>query len=179
MRPATLAFGVLLLLAACGGRDMKDQPKYEPYEAAELFPDGSAMQHPVPGTVARGDLEAEAVLANRPPISMALLARGRERYDIFCSPCHGRAGDGEGVVVQRGFPHPPSYHIERLRDAPAEHFVEVITDGWGVMYSYAARVPPADRWAIAAYIRALQLSQGAKVAELPETDRNKLEEPRP
>jgi mono/diheme cytochrome c family protein len=166
----------LLLLAACGGREMKDQEKYEVYEAAPLFPDGSAMQHPVPGTVARQEPALRAELVERPPMSMELLERGRDRFGIYCSPCHGGVGDGEGVVVQRGFPHPPSYHIQRLREAPASHVVAVITQGYGVMYSYAARVPPADRWAIAAYIQALQLSQHAELSALPETDRRKLEE---
>jgi mono/diheme cytochrome c family protein len=170
---------LLLLLAACGGREMEDQDKYEPYEAAALFPDGSAMQHPVPGTVARDEPQLWAELRERPPMSAALLERGRERFDIYCSPCHSRVGDGEGIVVQRGFPHPPSYHVDRLREAPASHFVAVITQGYGVMYSYAARVPPADRWAIAAYIRALQLSQHAELAQLPESDRRKLEEQAP
>jgi mono/diheme cytochrome c family protein len=173
---APLPLAALLLLAACGGFDMEDQDRYEPYEAAELFPDGSANQQPVPGTVHRGELAELAALAERPPISRALLERGRERFEIFCSPCHGRAGDGRGIVVQRGFPQPPSYHIERLRNAPPSHFVDVITDGWGIMYSYAARVPPRDRWAIAAYIEALQLSQHAVVAELPEGQREKLKE---
>lgn len=170
------SIALLLLLTACGGRDMEDQEKYEVYEAAALFPDGSAMRQPVPGTVARDEPEHWAELRERPPMSAALLERGRERFDIYCSPCHSRVGDGEGIVVQRGFPHPPSYHIERLREAPASHFVAVMTEGYGVMYSYAARVPPDDRWAIAAYIQALQLSQHAELSELPETDRQKLEE---
>jgi mono/diheme cytochrome c family protein len=173
---AAVGTAVLLLLAACGGREMKDQEKYEPYEAAALFADGSAMQHPVPGTVARDEPALRAELRQRPPMSTALLERGRERFDIYCSPCHSGIGDGEGIVVQRGFPQPPSYHTERLREAPASHFVAVITEGYGVMYSYAARVPPADRWAIAAYIQALQLSQHAELSELPEADRRKLEE---
>jgi len=171
-----LALAFLLLLAACGGRDMKDQDKYEAYEAAALFADGSVMQPPVPGTVARDEPALRAELRTRPPMSMALLERGRERFEIYCSPCHGRAGDGQGIVVQRGYPAPPSYHIERLREASADHVVDVITHGYGVMYDYAARVPPADRWAIAAYVRALQLSQHAELAALPEVDRQKLEE---
>ena len=176
MRASRAVIALLPLLAACGGREMEDQERYEIYEAAALFPDGSAMQHPVPGTVARGELEHRAELRQRPPMTMALLERGRERFDIYCSPCHGRVGDGEGIIVQRGFPQPPSYHIERLREASDAHLVAVITEGYGVMYSYAARVPPVDRWAIAAYIEALQLSQHARLAELPETDRAKLEE---
>jgi mono/diheme cytochrome c family protein len=179
MRPARLALAGLLLLAACGGRDMDDQQKYEAYEAAALFPDGSAMQPPVAGTVARGDLEALRTLAQRPPMTRALLERGHERYDIFCAPCHGRAGDGQGVVVARGFPAPPSYYGERLRGVAPAHVVDVITNGYGVMYDYAARVPPADRWAIAAYVKALQLSQRAAVAELPADDRHKLWEVEP
>jgi mono/diheme cytochrome c family protein len=102
------------------------------------------------------------------------LERGRERYDIFCSVCHGRTGEGNGMIVQRGFPPPPSYHIDRLREAPAGHFFHVITHGYGVMYSYATHVPPADRWAIAAYIRALQLSQHATIEEMPLDQRAKL-----
>jgi mono/diheme cytochrome c family protein len=176
VRTLRAVIACLLLLAACGGREMKDQEKYEVYEAAALFPDGSVMQHPVPGTVARGEPAHRAELGERPPMSIALLERGRERFDIYCSPCHSRVGDGEGIIVQRGFPQPPSYHIERLREAPASHIVAVITEGYGVMYSYAARVPPADRWAIAAYIQALQLSQHADLSELPEVDRRKLEE---
>jgi hypothetical protein len=110
---------------------------------------------------------------------MALLERGRERFEIFCAPCHGRAGDGQGVIVQRGFPAPPSYHTEALRNAPDQHFLDVVENGYGIMYSYGARVPPADRWAILAYIRALQLAQHAIVAELPEELRHSLpEQPR-
>ena len=172
MRRASLL--VSLLLAACGGFDMEDQDRYEPYETAEIFPDGSAQQPPVPGTVARGELAPLAVLAERPPLTPELIERGQERYQIFCWPCHGGAGYGDGMIVQRGFPPPPSYHIERLRNAPDEHFMNVIRDGYGVMYSYSDRVPPADRWAIVAYIRALQLSQHANVAELPESDRGAL-----
>jgi mono/diheme cytochrome c family protein len=176
----TVPIAVLcLVLAAGGGSDMEDQDRYEPYEPAGLFPDGSANQQPVPGTVYRGELADLAALEERPPMTRALLERGRERYSIFCSPCHGGAGDGEGVVVQRGFPHPPSFHSERLREAPTSHFMDVIRNGYGIMYSYAARVPPADRWAIVAYIRALQLSQHAAVADLPEAARQRLQEQTP
>src|SRR5438067_9614077 len=116
------------------------------------------------------------MLVTQLPVSLTpqLLARGRERYDIYCSMCHGRTGNGNGMIVQRGFPVPPSYHIDRLRNAPIGHFYDVITNGYGVMYSYAARVEPADRWAIAAYIRALQLSHDAKFDELPPDDQGAL-----
>lgn len=176
MRRLAPLIGLLVLLVACDQYSMADQKKYESYEVAELLPDDIAMQQPVPGTVWRGELAQLAVLEQRPQMTMALLERGRERFDIFCSPCHGRAGDGEGIIVRRGFPKPPSYHIDRLRDAPDRHFLDVIQNGYGVMYSYAARVPPADRWAIVAYIRALQLGQHAVVAKLPEDLQQGLED---
>ena len=102
-----------------------------------------------------------------PPVTLALLERGQERFRIYCTPCHSELGDGHGMIVQRGFPPPPSYHIDRLRQAPVQHFYDVITNGYGAMYSFAERVQPADRWAIAAYIRALQRSQNAKLADVP------------
>jgi mono/diheme cytochrome c family protein len=176
LAPLIVLLVLLVLLAACDQYSMANQKKYKSYEVAELLPDGSAMQTPVPGTVWRGEAAELAVLDQRPPMTMALLERGRERFNIFCSPCHGRAGDGEGVIVQRGFPHPPSYHIDRLRNAPDRHFLDVIENGYGVMYSYAARVPPADRWTIVAYIRALQLGQHAVVADLPKDVRRPLPE---
>jgi len=118
-------------------------------------------------------------LASNPlPISRETLARGRERFDIYCSPCHSIAGDGDGMVARRGFPHPPSYHTERLRNAPDAHFYSVITNGYGMMYSYADRVAPDDRWAIIAYIRALQLSQNARAGDVPPEHRADLEKTR-
>ena len=116
---------------------------------------------------------APSRLAKPPAVDAQLLARGQERYDIYCSPCHGLSGNGDGMIVQRGFPAPPSYHTARLRAAPAQHFFDVITNGYGVMYSYASRVEPRDRWAIVAYVRALQESQSAKLADMPEL-RSKL-----
>ena len=159
---------LLLLLAGCD-QDMARQPRYDPLEASRQFADGSSARAPVKGTVAR-----DADLSPRPekiplPVTMATLERGRQRFDIFCSPCHGRTGDGHGMVVRRGFPAPPTYHQDRLREAPDSHFYDVITNGYGAMYSYAARVSAADRWAIVAYIRALQLSRHAPVAALPKT----------
>jgi mono/diheme cytochrome c family protein len=163
----------VLLLAGCGDHSMTQQNRYGTYTAAALFADATEAQALPAGVVAQGDLDRDDQAAKPPPVSAALLARGQERYDIYCSPCHGLSGKGDGLVVRRGFPAPPSYHSARLRAAPAQHFFDVITDGYGVMYSYASRVEPRDRWAIAAYIRALQESQNAKLADLPEL-RNKL-----
>lgn len=148
----------LLALAGCGGEDMENQQKLMNYRAAVAFPHGTSAQRPPAGTVPREAGPAGAPAAGRPPATEALLARGRERYGIYCTPCHGGQGRGDGEVVQRGFPAPPSYHTPRLVAAPAEHFYEVITEGYGVMYGYADRVAPRDRWAITAYIRALQLA---------------------
>ena len=125
----------------------------------------------------RTSIAAQSIPQNTvelPPITPALLARGRERYDIFCSPCHSIAGDGDGMIARRGFPHPPSFHTDRLRNASDTHFYAVISNGYGDMYSYATRVEPADRLAIIAYIRALQLSQHAPLAELSDADRSRL-----
>ena len=145
---------LLIGLAGCN-QNMVQQPRYDDYEPARLFRDGKVMQAPPEGTVAR-DLPQQLAEAQRPPMTLALVQRGRERYGIYCSMCHGVRGDGDGVVPSRGFPAPPSYHSQRLRAAPDSHFVDVITRGYGVMYSYADRVSPSDRWAITAYIRALQ-----------------------
>jgi mono/diheme cytochrome c family protein len=114
------------------------------------------------------------VAKNPLPITARTLARGRERFDIYCSPCHSVVGDGDGMIVRRGFPSPPSYHTDRLRNAPDAHFYGVITNGYGMMYSYADRVAPDDRWAIVAYIRALQLSQYARIADVPAGRRDQL-----
>lgn len=165
---------LLLLTVTAACNDMDQQPRYDSYEASQLFADGTSMQAPPEGTIARDDPAREAALRDRPAMSLALLARGRERYGIYCSPCHDASGYGRGTVPARGFPQPPSFHDPRLRQAPSSYFVDVITHGHGVMYSYADRVVPADRWAIAAYIRALQLSQGAWVADLPPDDRARL-----
>ena len=146
----------LLMLAACHqSLTMSDQPKGAEWERTTLFRNGRVVQAPPPGSVAREE-DTGDVLKEKPPMTLALVQRGRERFNIFCSECHGPTGEGDGMVVQRGFPHPPNFHDPRLVAVPDEHFVDVITNGHGVMYSYADRVPPADRWAIAAYIRALQ-----------------------
>jgi len=173
VRPG-LALAALLVpaLLGCKREDMYTQAKYKTWDRSDFFQSGGSMLTPVPGTVARD--------APNPPvpqpatIDAAMVARGHERFDIFCSPCHGRAGDGAGMIVQRGFPRPPSFYSQALRQAKAQHFYDVIEHGYGAMYSYADRVPPPDRWAITAYIRALQLSQDAQVAQLPAQDLTKL-----
>lgn len=162
-----------LLAAGCGDHSMFQQNRYGTYSKAGLFKDGTEAQALPDGTVAQGDLVRAQQAGTPPEVTMDLLARGRERYNAYCSPCHGLSGHGDGMVVQRGFPAPPSYHTDRLRAADRQHFFDVITHGYGVMYSYAARVEPRDRWAIVAYIRALQQSQDAKVSEVPEL-RSKL-----
>lgn len=170
--PVGLLLGVLAL-AACKREDMYVQGKSYTWDRTEFFPKHLSMLHPVPGTVARAALNLP--VPQPATITGAMLARGHERFDIFCSPCHGRSGDGHGMIVQRGFPQPPSFHSARLLKAKAALFYDTITHGHGVMYSYADRVPPADRWAIIAYIRALQLSQDAQVASLGAQDKARLE----
>lgn len=162
------------MLAACG-QDMANQPKYEPLEAAPDWPDNQSALEPVPGTVARGERLGPVPDTLPFTLNRELLERGKERYEIYCTPCHGITGHANGMVVQRGFPAPPSLHQEHLRQVPLRHFYRVITDGTGVMYSYAARVEPEDRWAVAAYIRALQLSQNARPEDLTAEQRKELE----
>jgi len=175
----------ILIFGGCR-QEMYDQPSYRPLKESDFFANKMASRPVVANTVARDQLnEPESFftgkigtnLLERFPIELnhEVLARGHQRYDIYCAPCHSAIGDGQGMIVQRGFPPPPSYHIDRLREAPVGHFYDVITHGYGIMYSYANRVSPADRWAIAAYIRALQLSQNSMVDQLPATDRAKLE----
>ena len=156
-----------LVLSACD-LSMTQQRKLRTYAPSSLWPDGTSARVLPDNVVAQGDVARAAAAKTPPPISDALLARGRERFGIFCAPCHGAAGDGDGVIVAHGFPAPPSYHIDRLLAAPAQHFFDVMTSGYGVMFSYADRVNVQDRWAIAAYIRALQLSRRATVAGVPE-----------
>ncbi len=172
-------FAVLLLgtvlgpgLAACKRQDMYTQNKVQTWDRTAFFSDQSGMREPVAGTAARD--EQDLPVQQPSSIDAAMLQRGQRAFNIFCSPCHGRAGDGEGMIVQRGFPHPPSFHSTRLRDAKAAHFYDVITHGHGAMYSYASRLSPADRWAVVAYVRALQESQDADVDQLGKQDRAKL-----
>jgi mono/diheme cytochrome c family protein len=162
----------VLPVAACD-QNMEIQPKYTQYSHAPLF-HGSVLRNPPAGAVARDDVARDAEIRTKPPLSTELFDRGHQRFDIFCSPCHGANGDGNGIIVQRGMPGPTSYHADRLRAADDQHFFDVITNGYGAMYSYASRVPPRDRWAIVAYIRALQLSRRASIDDVPSTARDKL-----
>lgn len=188
----------IFVLAGCerAMQDMYDQPRYHRMQGAPDQPNRSSVRALPEQSVTRAkgetamttsgrdatqavnDERAEAAQTIPYRIDRALLERGRERFGIFCEPCHSPLGDGEGVVPSRGFPHPPSYHIDRLRSAPDRHFYDVMSNGYGIMYSYADRVTPPDRWAIVAYIRALQLSQHAEAAKLPPELRAKLEPPK-
>lgn len=180
---------VLVLLAAVGcTQDMADQPRYEALEPSTFFEDGAGSRTPPVGTIAQGKLyDDEHLYTGRVngqlatefpaalPVTEALLHRGRERFQIFCSPCHDQTGHGRGMVVQRGFRAPPSYHIDRLRQAPIGHFFDVMTNGFGRMYDYSAQLSPEDRWAVAAYIRVLQLSRHAPREELSNEDLQHLD----
>lgn len=182
---ASLLISICFLSFACR-RDMYDQPKAKPLSENVFFKNGASARQIPPHTVSRGDAREDpafftgltnGVLTAKLPVQLTpdLLTRGRERYDIYCAVCHGRTGDGNGEIVRRGFPAPPSYHVDRLRNAPIGHFYDVITNGYGVMYPYATRVDPADRWAIAAYIRALQFSHNARPEDVPPDERSKLQ----
>jgi len=177
---AAISAAAVLLVAAGCRQDMHDGPYYERYEHSAFFEDGRASRPMVEGAVARGELRADDHLyrgyvdgelaTTFPfPVTRQVVERGRNRFEIYCTPCHGRLGDGQGAIVQRGFQQPPSCHSERLRNAPAGHFYNVITNGYGRMFSFNDRVKAGDRWAIVAYIRALQLSQSAPLERLPET----------
>lgn len=192
-------FIICTILAAGCGRDMADQPHKEPLEGSTFFADGKASRDLVPGTVARGYLKTDTAFydgrqngqfvsdfplspvakklgleGNDQQLMKKILERGQERYNIFCAPCHDRSGSGFGMVVQRGFPAPPSFHINRLRQVPIGHFYDVTTNGFGRMPDYASQIPTPDRWAIVAYVQALQLSQHAKMDDLPEQDQKAL-----
>lgn len=163
-----------LLLATCKSEDMFNQEKAVSWSWFFFLPHHMAMQQPPPGIIARN--APDDTVPQPTQITASMLQRGQTEYNIYCAVCHGRSGDGEGMIVQRGFPKPPALYKQELLKAKARHFYNVITNGHGVMYSYADRVLPADRWAIAAYIRALQESQHAKVADLPEQDKKMLAE---
>jgi mono/diheme cytochrome c family protein len=178
------AFALAAVFSACR-QDMHDQPRFKAYGKSDFYEDRRSARPLPEGTVARGQLREDAPLytgkhgkefaAAFPfEITAAVVARGRERFNVYCSPCHGRTGAGNGMVVQRGFKQPPSYHIDRLRQAPHGYFFDVITSGFGAMQDYAAQIPVADRWAIVAYIRALQYSQHASIEDVPVDKRGEL-----
>jgi Cytochrome C oxidase, cbb3-type, subunit III len=167
-------------------QDMHDQPKYIPFRESTFFGDARSARAPVTGTVARGQLHDDPLLETGQidkadvtvfpfPVDERLLARGRERFDIFCAPCHGRTGLGDGMIVRRGYRRPPSIHDDRLRNVAVGHFIDVMANGFGAMPDYSDQVSARDRWAIAAYIRALQLSQHAALADVPEPERGRLQ----
>jgi mono/diheme cytochrome c family protein len=183
---------VLLVLLALGAsacrQDMHDAPRYEPLEASAFFTNGGASRVLVANTVPRGFLREDEHLNTGKvageltnefpmPVTAAVMARGQERFNVFCAPCHGRTGLGNGMIVQRGVRAPPAYTEARLREAPVGYFFDVMTNGFGAMQDYASQVPVADRWAIAAFIRALQLSQAATLDDVPADRRVELEAP--
>jgi len=189
-----LAFAAFVALASLGGaacrQDMHDQPKVTAYRESDFFGDRRGMR-PIPeGTVARGFLQDDDLLFTGKvngqavdefpfQVTKAVLDRGHERFNIYCSPCHGRTGLGNGMVVQRGYKPPPSFHDERIRTQAVGYYYDVMTNGFGAMLDYRAQVAPEDRWAIAAYIRALQYSQRATVNDVPEAKRTSLDHPQP
>ena len=199
-KPAAWVMSLAALLVVGCRQDMHDQPKYIPMRASTFYADGRGSRLPVANTVARGNLREDEYFytgkmnglpANQLPDRLLkedfrsmneLLARGQERYEVYCTPCHSRVGDGNGMITQRAGNtgatsafRPPSYHEDRMKKMPLGHFYDVMTNGFGVMLNYSAQINPRDRWAIAAYIRALQLSQDAKVADVPEAERGKIQ----
>jgi hypothetical protein len=189
-----LPVALVVFLAGCRS-EMYDQPRYEPYEASDFFDDGTSARPLVPGTVPRRDPRdqgpwseelfttgktAGKLVQSLPfPVDRPVLERGQERFRIYCTPCHGELGDGRGMIVQRGFSPPPSFHTNEIRNKPVGHYFDVMTRGFGTMYSYAGRIPARDRWAIAAYIKALQVSQHALASDLTTEERSKLEGVKP
>ena len=184
---AALAAVLVAGLAAAGCRqDMHQAPRYDPLERSDFFADQRASRPLVEGTVARGELRADKAfytgkVDNQPvstipmPVTREVLERGQDRFNIYCSPCHSRLGDGNGMIVQRGLKQPPSFHVERLRAEADGYFFDVMTNGFGAMQDYSAQVAPADRWAITAYVRALQYSRRVEAGSLSDEDRRTLE----
>ena len=182
---ALACLALALALGACR-QDMHDQPKYKAQARSDFFADGRAGRPLVAGTVARGALRDDALTYTGRvdgqladvfpfPVTRAVVERGRERYDIFCAPCHSRTGWGDGLVVRRGYRRPPAFHDDRLREMAVGHFYSVITNGFGAMPDYAQQIPPEDRWAIVAYLRALQRSHQGTLADVPAAERARLE----
>ena len=183
-RSLTIAIGVCaLVFVGCGGtlrQDMANQPRQNPLSPATFFADGRSERPLLDNTVVHGSLAEDDLFVPKDsnafplPLTQQLVERGKERYTIFCTPCHGLQGDGMGMVTLRGMKHPPSYHQDRLRNVPNGYLFDVITNGFGAMNGYSAQVAPRDRWAIVAYVRALQVSRNAHVADLPTSLKEKL-----
>ncbi len=184
-KPSLYAIAGLCALVFAGcettlRQDMANQPRQNPLSPSEFFADGRSERPAVENTVARGSVQDDSLFVPKDsnafplPLTEELLQRGQQRYTIFCTPCHGIQGDGMGMVAMRGMKHPPSYHQERLRNVPNGYLYDVVTNGFGAMYGYSAQIPPRDRWAIVAYLRALQLSRNAPVGQLPAELREKL-----
>jgi hypothetical protein len=179
-----IAAGVLLFAGGCR-QDMHDQPKFIPLRGSDFYADHRSARPLVEGTVARGHLDDDEMLYTGKvdgkdttefpfPVTRAVMARGQERYDIYCAPCHDRTGRGNGMVVRRGYRQPPSLHLDRLREAAVGHYFDVMTNGFGAMPDYRAQIPVSDRWAIVAYIRALQFSEHATLGDVPPGERDRL-----
>jgi mono/diheme cytochrome c family protein len=178
--------GFAFLFGSGCRQDMHDQPKYTPLRGSTFFTDARSARSPVEGTVARGLLRDDELLYTGKlngvdaavfpfRVDAQVMARGQERFNIYCAPCHSRTGQGDGMVVLRGYRRPPSFHQDRLRETPVGHFFDVITNGFGAMPDYAAQIKAADRWAIVAYIRALQLSEHATLADVPSSERTRIQ----
>jgi len=175
---------VVALIAGCRQK-MANQPRYDPLEASDFFSDGMASRPRVLGTVARGELVVNEFFVTGKsggqladgfpiPVTAAVVERGNDRFDVYCSPCHGKLGDGMGMIPSRGYRRPPSFHTAAMREKPTGHYFDVMTNGFGAMPKYGPIIPPQDRWAIVAYLRALQLSQNATVADVPGDQRGAL-----
>jgi len=184
-KPSLFAIAALCALGFSGcdntlRQDMANQPRQNPLSPSDFFADGRSERPAVENTVVRGSVQDDSLFVPKEsnafplPLTAELLQRGEQRYAIFCTPCHGIQGDGLGMVAMRGMKHPPSYHQERLRNVPNGYLYDVVTNGFGAMYGYSAQIPPRDRWAIVAYLRALQLSRNAPVGQLPAELREKL-----
>jgi cytochrome c5 len=184
-KPSLFAIAALgaLGFAGCSNtlrQDMANQPRQNPLSPSDFFADGRSERPAIENTVVRGSVQEDSLLVPKEsnafplPLTTELLERGQQRYGIYCTPCHGIQGDGMGMVAMRGMKHPPSYHQERLRNVPNGYLYDVVTNGFGAMYGYSAQIPPRDRWAIVAYLRALQLSRNAPVGQLPAELREKL-----
>jgi mono/diheme cytochrome c family protein len=185
MKSSWIGLGMAVWALTACKPNMDNQPKFLPNQKSLFFPNEPADRRPVEHTIPRGSLNdgsvfytgktGDTLAVNFPvPVNVDLLAKGREQFDINCTVCHGRDGYGQGIIVQRGFPQPPSFHSDRLRAAPVGHFFDVITNGYGAMYPFGSRIAPADRWAIISYIRALQFSQDAPASQLEPADQDQL-----